>query len=190
MKGLFNRAQFPLTLCVFIVLFSIFGANWPIFGLLPTYLAGEGFDTGVVSNLMTAAAFGTVLGNIVWGLCADRIGLKKTFSIGLLMSFLFIFPLFRIPQDNYLLLGACLFGLMATNVGVGGLVPKFLYDYFPLEVRGLGTGLIYNLAATSGTFNSMAATAWNNNGARRCANVHCCFLDRNNSTHYWPIHSG
>ncbi|EHB2052137.1 MFS transporter, partial [Salmonella enterica subsp. enterica serovar Typhimurium] len=111
-----------------------------------------------VSNLMTAAAFGTVLGNIVWGLCADRIGLKKTFSIGLLMSFLFIFPLFRIPQDNYLLLGACLFGLMATNVGVGGLVPKFLYDYFPLEVRGLGTGLIYNLAATSGTFNSMAAT--------------------------------
>ncbi|MDI8954341.1 hypothetical protein MJO10_30910, partial [Salmonella enterica subsp. enterica serovar Anatum] len=42
-------------------------------------------------------------------------------------------------------LGACLFGLMATNVGVGGLVPKFLYDYFPLEVRGLGTGLIYNL---------------------------------------------
>ncbi|EJK4535792.1 MFS transporter [Salmonella enterica] len=158
MKGLFNRAQFPLTLCVFIVLFSIFGANWPIFGLLPTYLAGEGFDTGVVSNLMTAAAFGTVLGNIVWGLCADRIGLKKTFSIGLLMSFLFIFPLFRIPQDNYLLLGACLFGLMATNVGVGGLVPKFLYDYFPLEVRGLGTGLIYNLAATSGTFNSMAAT--------------------------------
>ncbi|MBJ3979248.1 MFS transporter, partial [Salmonella enterica subsp. enterica serovar Derby] len=26
------------------------------------------------------------------------------------------------------------------------------------EVRGLGTGLIYNLAATSGTFNSMAAT--------------------------------
>lgn len=74
------------------------------------------------------------------------------------MSFLFIFPLFRIPQDNYLLLGACLFGLMATNVGVGGLVPKFLYDYFPLEVRGLGTGLIYNLAATSGTFNSMAAT--------------------------------
>ena len=158
MKGLFNQAQFPLTLCVFIVLFSIFGANWPIFGLLPTYLAGEGFDTGVVSNLMTAAAFGTVLGNIVWGLCADRIGLKKTFSIGLLMSFLFIFPLFRIPQDNYLLLGACLFGLMATNVGVGGLVPKFLYDYFPLEVRGLGTGLIYNLAATSGTFNSMAAT--------------------------------
>nr|WP_077917160.1 MFS transporter [Salmonella enterica] len=125
---------------------------------MPTYLAGEGFDTGVVSNLMTAAAFGTVLGNIVWGLCADRIGLKKTFSIGLLMSFLFIFPLFRIPQDNYLLLGACLFGLMATNVGVGGLVPKFLYDYFPLEVRGLGTGLIYNLAATSGTFNSMAAT--------------------------------
>lgn len=133
MKGLFNRAQFPLTLCVFIVLFSIFGANWPIFGLLPTYLAGEGFDTGVVSNLMTAAAFGTVLGNIVWGLCADRIGLKKTFSIGLLMSFLFIFPLFRIPQDNYLLLGACLFGLMATNVGVGGWFPNFSTTTFLLR---------------------------------------------------------
>src|SRR5699024_12768940 len=93
MKGLFNSTHLPLTLCVFIVLFAIFGANWPIFGLLPTYLASEGFDTGVVSKLMTAAAFGTVLGNIIWGTIADKIGLKKTFSIGLLMSFLFIFPL-------------------------------------------------------------------------------------------------
>jgi len=157
-KGLFNGAQLPLTGVVFLILFAIFGANWPIFGLLPGYLVEANFDTKVVSNLMTAAALGTVIGNICWGLLADKIGLKKTFSIGLLASFIFIFPLFHIPQDNYFLLGTCLFGLMATNVGVGGLVPKLLYDYFPIEVRGVGVGLIYNLAATSGTFNSMAAT--------------------------------
>lgn len=158
LKGLFNPIQLPLTLVVFIVLFSIFGANWPIFGLLPTYMAGVGFETSVISKLMTAAAFGTVAGNITWGLLADRFGLKKTFILGLLSSFLFIIPLFMIPEGNNVLLGLCLFGLMFTNVGVGGLMPKFIYDYFPLEVRGLGTGLIYNLAATSGTFNSMAAT--------------------------------
>lgn len=158
LKGLFNPTQLPLTLVVFVVLFSIFGANWPIFGLLPTYMAGVGFETAVISKLMTAAAFGTVAGNITWGLLADRFGLKKTFVLGLLSSFFFIIPLFMIPQGNNFLLGLCLFGLMFTNVGVGGLMPKFIYDYFPLEVRGLGTGLIYNLAATSGTFNSMAAT--------------------------------
>ena len=158
LKGLFNLTQLPLTLIVFLVLFSIFGANWPIFGLLPTYMAGVGFDTAIISKLMTAAAFGTVAGNITWGLLADRYGLKKIFMVGLLSSFLFIIPLFMIPDGNYFLLGLCLFGLMFTNVGVGGLIPKFIYDYFPLEVRGVGTGLIYNLAATSGTFNSMAAT--------------------------------
>lgn len=158
LKGLFNPTQLPVTLIVLLVLFSIFGANWPIFGLLPTYLAGVGFETQIISNLMTAAAFGTVCGNICWGLLADHLGLKKTFVLGLFASFFFIIPLFLIPEGNYVLLGLCLFGLMFTNIGVGGLIPKFIYDYFPVEIRGLGTGLIYNLAATSGTFNSIGAT--------------------------------
>lgn len=158
LTGLFNWHQLPLTICIFVVLFAIFGANWPIFGLLPSFLKSEGFHTGTISNLMTAAAFGTVCGNILWGMIADKIGLKKTFTIGLLASIPFILALFYIPNDNKILLGICLFFLMFTNIGVGGLVPKFLYDYFPIEVRGLGSGLIYNLAATSGMFNSMAAT--------------------------------
>ena len=36
--------------------------------------------------------------------------------------------------------------------------PKFIYDYFPTKLRGLGTGLIYNLGATGGMAAPVLAT--------------------------------
>ncbi len=47
---------------------------------------------------------------------------------------------------------------MFTNLGIAGLVPKFIYDYFPTKLRGLGTGLIYNLGATGGMAAPVLAT--------------------------------
>lgn len=44
---------------------------------------------------------------------------------------------------------------MVINVGVGGLVFKFFYDYFFFEVCGLGIGLIYNFVVILGIFNLM-----------------------------------
>lgn len=155
---IFSRSQLPISLIILFTCFSLFGANWPINGLLPGYLADNGFETYVISNLMTSAGFGTLCGTVCFGFIGDKIGVKKAFVYGLIASFLFLIPLFYIPSGHNLLLGLCLFFLMFTNLGVAGLIPKFIYDYFPTHLRGLGTGLIYNLGATGGMVAPVMAT--------------------------------
>lgn len=154
----FKNPHLPISLIVFLVCFSLFGANWPINGLLPTYLAENGVTTTVISTLMTIAGVGTLTGTIFFGFVGDRIGIKKAFIVGLIASFIFLCPLFFIPVSSTALIGLCLFGLMFTNLGIAGLIPKFIYNYFPTRLRGLGTGLIYNLGATGGMAAPMLAT--------------------------------
>ena len=48
-----------------------------------------------------------------------------------------------------LALGALLF-LLATNLGIAGLVPKYMVTFFPAEMRSTGIGFIYNFAAIGG----------------------------------------
>ena len=49
-----------------------------------------------------------------------------------------------------LALGALLFFLLATNLGIAGLVPKYMATFFPAEMRSTGIGFIYNFAAIGG----------------------------------------
>lgn len=158
LSGVFSRSQIAISLIIFITCFSLFSTNWPISGLLPTYLVNNGFQTAVISNLMTTAGFGTLCGTICFGFIGDKIGVKRAFVTGLIISFIFLLPLFYIPAGYNVLLALCLFGLMFTNLGVAGLIPKFIYDYFPTHLRGLGTGLIYNLGATGGIAAPVTAT--------------------------------
>lgn len=112
----------------------------------------------VISTLMTIAGLGTLTGTIFFGFVGDKIGVKSLCSRS--NNFIY-FPLssfFFISVKNSSLIGLCLFGLMFTNLGIAGLVPKFIYDYFPTKLRGLGTGLIYNLGATGGMAAPVLAT--------------------------------
>lgn len=61
-------------------LFCLFGANWPINGLLPSYLADNGVNTVVISTLMTIAGLGTLTGTIFFGFVGDKIGVKSLCS--------------------------------------------------------------------------------------------------------------
>lgn len=156
--SVFRKPHLSISMIVFLVCFCLFGANWPINGLLPSYLADNGVNTVVISTLMTIAGLGTLTGTIFFGFVGDKIGVKKAFVVGLITSFVFLCPLFFISVKNSSLIGLCLFGLMFTNLGIAGLVPKFIYDYFPTKLRGLGTGLIYNLGATGGMAAPVLAT--------------------------------
>lgn len=156
--SVFRKPHLSISMIVFLVCFCLFGANWPINGLLPSYLADNGVNTVVISTLMTIAGLGTLTGTIFFGFVGDKIGVKKAFVVGLITSFIFLCPLFFISVKNSSLIGLCLFGLMFTNLGIAGLVPKFIYDYFPTKLRGLGTGLIYNLGATGGMAAPVLAT--------------------------------
>ena len=58
-----------------------------------------------------------------------------------------------------LALGALLFFLLATNLGIAGLVPKYMATFFPAEMRSTGIGFIYNFAAIGGGISPVIAAA-------------------------------
>ena len=86
-------------------------------------------------------------------------GEKKTFVYSLLLSLFFLFPVFYLPENNVLALGALLFFLLATNLGIAGLVPKYMATFFPAEMRSTGIGFIYNFAAIGGGISPVIAAA-------------------------------
>ncbi|WP_439242694.1 MFS transporter [Lonepinella sp. BR2474] len=147
--ALFSKQQLATTLIIFAVCYSIFSVNWPITGLLPLYLKENGYAESVKS-LMFWAGFGILIGTLISGFVGDKWGEKKTFIVGLLLSLIFLFPAFYLPEGNTALLGALLFCLMATNLGIAGLVPKYMSKFFPTEMRSAGIGFIYNVAAIGG----------------------------------------
>lgn len=75
--SVFRKPHLSISMIVFLVCFCLFGANWPINGLLPSYLADNGVNTVVISTLMTIAGLGTLTGTIFFGFVGDKIGVKK-----------------------------------------------------------------------------------------------------------------
>ena len=149
LTDLFTKKQLPITLIIFFVCYSIFSVNWPVVGLLPLYLKENGYAENVPS-LMFWAGFGILIGTLIAGFIGDKLGEKKTFIYSLLLSLFFLFPVFYLPENNVLALGALLFFLLATNLGIAGLVPKYMSKFFPTEMRSTGIGFIYNFAAIGG----------------------------------------
>ena len=39
-----------------------------------------------------------------------------------------------------------------TQIGMGGIVPKWVAEHFPITMRGAGVGLVYNVGAFGGFF--------------------------------------
>lgn len=148
-RKLFRADQWPVTVTIFCITFAVFSANWPIPGLMPKYLAENGYADSV-SNLMSFAGLGIFTGVLVSGYLADKIGIIKVFVGGLVLSLILIFPTFMLGEGKEGLMSLMLFLLLATNLGVGGLLPKYLASFFPVEMRGAGFGFIYNLAAIGG----------------------------------------
>ena len=158
LTDLFTKKQLPITLIIFLVCYSIFSVNWPVVGLLPLYLKENGYAENVKS-LMFWAGFGILIGTLVAGFIGDKLGEKKTFVYSLLLSLFFLFPVFYLPENNVLALGALLFFLLATNLGIAGLVPKYMATFFPAEMRSTGIGFIYNFAAIGGGISPVIAAA-------------------------------
>ena len=109
--------------------------------------------------LLIPIGFGILIGTLIAGFIGDKLGEKKTFVYSLLLSLFFLFPVFYLPENNVLALGALLFFLLATNLGIAGLVPKYMATFFPAEMRSTGIGFIYNFAAIGGGVSPVIAAA-------------------------------
>ncbi|MFE6888290.1 MFS transporter [Streptomyces sp. NPDC057694] len=148
--SLFTRRRLPVTLTLILVVFLAFCTNWPVSGLMPSYLDSLGYDRGTTGDIMFYAGLGTVLGTAASGFVGDRFGTARTYASVLAVSLVFLFPVFAVGAGRPLALVLLLFCFMGTNFGISGLLPKYLYDYFDARTRASGLGTVYNIGAVGG----------------------------------------
>lgn len=150
----------PVMIAIMATVFCAFLYSWPIASLLPTYLKTVlGYDTAHVSTALTWAGLGYAAGSALSGVVADRIGTRRTYVIGLIVSLVFVIPVFALPAGNIVLLWVLLFAMQFTSQGISGLLPKYIGDHFPTRLRAAGLGFSYNVGALGGAVAPIAGTA-------------------------------
>ena len=86
----------------------------------------------------------------LFGMLSDRVGRNKVLVIGLMLFALTIYPAYGYIINNpgfvSLVLVECWFAILIAAVYAPS--PTYLSELFPVEVRGIGLSIAYNLAAT------------------------------------------
>ncbi|MEU8483311.1 sialate:H+ symport family MFS transporter [Streptomyces sp. NPDC048641] len=145
-----GRKSRLLYVSMIVTIFFAFLYSWPIQALLPTYLKTElGYSPQQVTDALYFAGFGTMAGCWLAGFAGDWMGTKKAYALTLLASLVFVFPVFAV-RDNLFLLGVLLFVLQATSFGISGLLPRYIGGHFPTENRAAALGFTYNVGALGG----------------------------------------
>ncbi|MFE0023472.1 sialate:H+ symport family MFS transporter [Amycolatopsis sp. NPDC059021] len=143
--------DWPMAVALMVTVFCAFLFSWPIQSLLPTYLKTVShYGAGEVAGALTWAGLGYAAGCCLAGLAGDRFGTRRTYVAGLLLSLVFVFPVFALGPGNFLLVCVLLFALQLTGAGVAGLLPKYIGDHFPVRLRAAGLGFTYNVGALGG----------------------------------------
>jgi SHS family sialic acid transporter-like MFS transporter len=147
---LFSKRWITTTVVVTIFLFAASGMNYPILALLPTYLKSIGYDPKAVGSIMSIANIGGLVGFCASGFFADWFGLRRAVILSLVISLGFLGAAFLIGQSSILIVGVLMFLLLFTNLGITGLWPKYVTQYFDPDVRSSGLGLTYNIGSLAG----------------------------------------
>ena len=150
----------PMFVMLMVTVLSAFLYSWPTQSLLPTYLKTElHFDPTQVAHVLLWAGLGYAAGSVVSGVVADRLGTQRTYVLGLAISLLFVVPVFAMTGAHAVWLWVLLFGLQFTSQGISGLLPKFLSDHFPINLRASSLGFCYNIGALGGAIAPIAGAS-------------------------------
>ena len=110
----------------------------------PTFLkVDHGFKPHEVSVIVVIANIGAIIGGLTFGTMSQYFGRRRMMIIGALFC-LPVLPLWAFSQDVILLtIGAFVMQFMVQ--GCWGLVPAYLNEISPSEVRGTFPGVVYQL---------------------------------------------
>ncbi len=129
---------------------AVFGL-WAVTNWTPTFveelLRGKQLSDAVISDYKSYATmalnFGAVLGYVVFGPVADRIGRKNTFFIFFAGSLLLApFTFYKITDYTTLLLLLPVLGFF--NNGIFSGFPIYLAELYPTRLRATGQGFCFN----------------------------------------------
>ena len=106
------------------------------------------------------ATLGLAISCVLYGLAADRFGVRRVLIIGAALMFATAMLLFRVMTDAPEHFTAA-YVLAGTFVGVVGVVPVLLVQAFPAAIRYSGISFSYNVAyALSGGLTPLIVTLW------------------------------
>jgi SHS family sialic acid transporter-like MFS transporter len=136
---------------------GIFLSNYPVLALMPSYLKSQGYGTDLVSTFMLVGSLGYLVGCCASGFLADRIGYRWAFPTMLLVSVVFILPIFFMTPST-ITLGALIWLVEVTNLGAAGLVVGYVTSYFAPEVRAVALGMTHNVGSLGGALAPIVST--------------------------------
>jgi len=112
--------------------------------MYPTFLKIErGLDPRTVATIAIIYNVGALLGGLVFGYLSDRIGRRRAMVAAVLCGLLIV-PIWIYPRSLvWLTVGAFMMQFMVQ--GAWGAIPAHLVELSPPEVRGLFSGLAYQL---------------------------------------------
>lgn len=138
MKNKLNNKTTALILAFFLYFIAIY----PQYQLSPlAYLIIPEFDLTAVqfSGIFTAAMISGILLSLFAGLLSDRIGIRKSMSIGVLISTAAI--IMRVFSHDYLTLMISMVFAGIVSTFINSNIAKYLGAWYPLEKLGTMAGL-------------------------------------------------
>lgn len=139
LAGLFSAAMAPTTILVTLAYFTHITTFYFILKWVPKIVVDMGFEPSAAAGVLVWANVGGATGGAIFGLLAQRYGLKPLTLIVLLFSSLAVAWFGTGQADLVQLSVICGLGGLFTNSAIVGLY-SILARAFPTELRATGTG--------------------------------------------------
>ena len=119
-------------------------AYWGANSWVPTYLTSErGLSVEAMTNIVAASYVGALFGYGIFGVMCDKIGRKKTYTIGLAFTAIATFGYMQLSTDSTIMIWAALWGFGCN--GLYGPLGSFVSEMIPRAARGAGLGFVWGL---------------------------------------------
>ncbi|CAN7386709.1 MFS transporter [Trinickia sp. LjRoot230] len=142
--------------------------------LYPTFLREQhAFDPHMVSRIAIVLNVGAIIGGLFFGSMSERIGRRRAICIAALIA-IPVLPLWAF-SNGALALAIGAFLMQISVQGAWGVVPAYLNEISPDEIRATFPGFVYQLgnliASVNATLQASFAVSHNNNYALALAVV-------------------